>query len=150
MCKSRKDLCVCGSRTACQICKERKVRCSFLVKRKRKDAETESDEEGEPTLKRPRSGVTKPSGSQPTVEIPGPSLAAKQPMNEMARLLWELVEEVRELWKTTRGVSGLCVQIYQQNAKLVRLGERRSYLAEKALKGLGLGSECKWASSIAS
>jgi hypothetical protein len=52
-----------------------------------------------------------------------------------------LVEEVRELAKITRGVSGLGVQIYQQNAKLVQLGERQSYLAEKALKrGSGSGS----------
>jgi hypothetical protein len=59
----------------------------------------------------------------------------------MVGLLRELVEEVRELKKITRGMSGLGVQIYQQNAKLVRLGERQSYLAEKALKwGLGSGS----------
>jgi hypothetical protein len=67
-------------------------------------------------------------------------------MNEMVGLLRELVEEVQELQKITQGVSGLGVQIYQQNAKLVRLGERQSYLAEKASKGglglgLGLGAE---------
>jgi hypothetical protein len=57
MCKNRKDLCVYGSRTACQICKERKVRCSFLdVKRKRKDAEIDSEEDEEPTPKKPRGG----------------------------------------------------------------------------------------------
>jgi hypothetical protein len=41
-------------------------------------------------------------------------------------------------------VSGLGVQIYQQNAKLVRLGERQLYLAEKALKrGSGSGSDAE-------
>jgi hypothetical protein len=66
----------------------------------------------------------------------------KQPVNEMVVLLWELVEGVRELTKVTQGVSGLGVQIYQQKVKLIRLGERQSYLAEKAMKkGLGLGSE---------
>jgi hypothetical protein len=60
----------------------------------------------------------------------------------MVVLLRELVEGVRELTKVTRGVSGLGVQIYQQNAKLIRLGEQQSYLAEKALKGgSGSGSE---------
>jgi hypothetical protein len=133
MCKNRKDLCVYGSRTACQICKERKVRCSFLdIKRKRKDAEIDSEEDEEPTPKRPRGGAYKPSAMKPTVEISGPSLATQQPMNEMVGLLRELVEEVRELRKITRGVSGLGVQIYRQNAKLVRLGEWQSYLAEKA------------------
>jgi hypothetical protein len=142
MCKSRKDLCVYGSPIACQICNQRKVRCSFLdVKRKRKDAEIESDDE-EPTLKKPRVVVSRLSGSQPTVVIPGPSQAAKQPVNEMVVLLQDLVEGVRELTKVTRGMSGLGVQIYQQNMKLIRLGERQSYLAEKVLKrGLGLGSE---------
>jgi hypothetical protein len=142
MCKSRRDLCVYGSRTACHTCQQRKVRCLFLdVKRKRKDAEIDSEEDEEPTPKKPRSGVSKLSAVKPTVEISGPSQAAKQPINEMVGLLRELVEEVRELKKITQGVSGLGVQIYQQNAKLVRLGERQSYLAEKALKGLGLGLE---------
>jgi hypothetical protein len=138
MCVSRKDLCVYGSRTACQTCNQRKVRCSFLdVKRKRKDAEIDSEEDEEPTPKRPKTGGSKPSGPQPSVVISGPSLAAKQPINEMVGLLRELVEEVRELTK----VSGLGVQIYQQNAKLVQLGERQSYLAERALKrGSGSGS----------
>jgi hypothetical protein len=144
MCKSRKDLCVYGSRVAFQVCKERKVRCSFLdAKRKCKDAEIESDDE-EPTPKKPRVGGSKPSGSQPMVVILGPSQAAKQPVNEMVVLLRELVEGVRELTKVTRGMSGLGVQIYQQNAKLIRLGERQSYLAEKTLKkgsGSGSGSE---------
>jgi hypothetical protein len=85
--------------------------------------------------------VSKPSVVKPTVEISGPSLAAKQPINEMVGLLRELVEEVRELKKISRGMSGLGVQIYQQNAKLVRLGEHQSNLAKKALKrGSGLGS----------
>jgi hypothetical protein len=55
----------------------------------------------------------------------------------MVGLLRELVEEVRELKKAVRGMSGLGVQIYQQSAKLVWLGERQSYLAEKALRGSG-------------
>jgi hypothetical protein len=141
MCKNRQNS-VYGSRTACQICKERKVRCSFLdVKRKCKDAEIDSEEDEEPTPKKPRGGAYKPLGVKPTVEISGPSLATQQLMNKMVRLLRELVEEVQELRKITRGVSGLGVQIYQQNAKLVRLRERQSYLAKKALKrGLGLGS----------
>jgi hypothetical protein len=142
MCKSRRDLCVYGSRTACHTCQQRKVRCSFLdVKRKCKDAEIDSEEDEEPTPKKLRSGVSKPSAVKLTVEISGPSHAAKQPINEMVGHLRELVEEVRELKKITRGVSGLGVQIYQQNAKLVLLGEHQSYLAEKALKGSGLGSE---------
>jgi hypothetical protein len=77
------------------------------------------------------------------VEIPGPSLDARQPVIEMVGLLCELVEEVRELKKAIRGMSGLSVQLYQQNAKLVRLGERQSYLAEKVLKGSGSGSEAR-------
>jgi hypothetical protein len=110
------------------------------VKRKCKDAEIESDDE-EPTPKKPRAGVSKPSGSQPMVVIPGPSQATKQPVNEMVVLLRELVEGVRELTEVTRGVSGLQVQIYRQNAKLIWFGERQSYLAEKALKwGSGSGS----------
>jgi hypothetical protein len=88
-------------------------------------------------------GVSKPLGSQLTVVILGPSQAAKQqPVTEMVGLVRELVEEVRELTKVTRGVSGLGVQIYQQNAKLIHLGERQSYLAEKVMKkGSGSGSE---------
>jgi hypothetical protein len=60
----------------------------------------------------------------------------------MVGLLRELVEGVRDLTKVTRGVAGLGVQIHQQNAKLIRLGERQSYLAERALKkGSGSGSD---------
>jgi hypothetical protein len=93
--------------------------------------------------KKPKVGGSKPSGSQPTVVISRPSQAAKQqPVAEMVGFLWELVERVRELTKVTWGVSGLGVQIYQQNAKLIRLRERQSYLAEKAMKGgSGSGSE---------
>jgi hypothetical protein len=136
MCKSRKDLCIYGSQVACQTCNQRKVRCSFLdAKRKRKDTEIELDDE-EPTPKKPRSGVSKPSAVKPTVEISGPSVATSgSPVAEMVGILRELVEGVRELTKVTRGVAGLGTQIYQQNAKLIRLGERQSYLAEKALKG---------------
>jgi hypothetical protein len=142
MCISHKDLCVYGSRTACQTSNQRKVRCLFLdVKRKHKDTEIDSDDE-EPTPKKPRDGVSKPSAVKPTVEISGPSLATSGwPVVEMVGLLRELVEGVRELTKVTRGVAGLGTQIYQENAKLVRLGERQSYLAEKALKGSGSGSE---------
>jgi hypothetical protein len=105
MCMSRKDLCVYGSRVACLICQQRKVQCSFLNwKRKRKDEEVNSEEEEEPTPKRPKTGGFKPSGSQPTVVIPGPSQAGTQPVNEMVVLLRELVEGVRELTKVTRGV----------------------------------------------
>jgi hypothetical protein len=145
MCVSHKDLCVYRSWVACLMCQQQKVRCSFLNwKWKHKDEEIDSDEEEEPTSKRPKPRVLKPSGPQQTVLIPGPSQAAKQPVNEMVVLLRELVEGVWELTKVTRGVSGLGVQIYQQNAKLIRLGERQSYLAEKALKGgsgSGSGSE---------
>jgi hypothetical protein len=143
MCVSRKDLCVYGSRVACLICQQRKVWCSFLDwKRKRKNEDIDSEEEDEPTPKRPKVGGSKPSGPQPTVLIPGPSQAAKQPVNEMVVLLQELVEGVRELTKVTQGVSGLGVQIYQQNATLIQLRERQSYLAEKALKGVsGSGLE---------
>jgi hypothetical protein len=110
---------------------------------KRKNEEINSKEDEELTPKKPKVGGSKPSGSQLMVVILGPSQAVKQqPVTEMVGLLWELVEEVRELTKVTRGMSGLRVQIYQQNAKLIRLGERQSYLAEKAIKrGLGLGSE---------
>jgi hypothetical protein len=66
----------------------------------------------------------------------------QQLVTEMVGLLWELVEEVRELTKVTRGLSGLRVQMYQQNAKLIRLGERQSYLAEISMKkGSGSGLE---------
>jgi hypothetical protein len=123
-------------------CQQRKVRCSFLdTKRKRKDEEINSEEDEEPVPKWPKNGGSKLSGAQPSVEIPGPSLAARQPVIEMVGLLRELVEEVRELKKAVRGVSGLSIQLYQQNAKLVRLGEHQSYLAEKVLKGSGSGSE---------
>jgi hypothetical protein len=111
------------------------------AKRKRKDEEINSEEDEEPAPKWPKTGGSKPSGAQPSVEIPGPSLAARQPVIEMVGLLRELVEEVRELRKAVRGMSGLSVQLFQQNAKLVRLGECQSYLAEKALKGSGSGSE---------
>jgi hypothetical protein len=143
MCVSRRDLCVYGSRVACLICQQRKVQCSFLDwKRKRKNDEINSEEDDEPTPKRPKPGVSKPLGPQPTVLIPGPSKAVKQPVNEMVVLLRELVEGVWELTKVTRGISGLGVQIYQQDAKLIRLRERQSYLAEKAMKkGSGSGSE---------
>jgi hypothetical protein len=145
MCVSRKELCVYGSRVACLICQQQKVRCSFLDwKRKCKNEEIDSKEDEELIPKRPKAGGSKPLGPQLTVLIPGPSQAAKQPINEMVGLLRELVEGVRELMKVTRGVSGLGVQIYQQNAKLIWLGERQSYLAEKAMKrgsGSGSGSE---------
>jgi hypothetical protein len=111
------------------------------AKRKRRNEEIDSEEDEEPTPKRPKSGGTKPSGSQPTVEIPGTSQAARQPINEMVGLLRELVEEVRELKKITRGAAGLGVQIYQQSAQLVRLGERQSFLSGELLKrGSGSGS----------
>jgi hypothetical protein len=140
MCVSRKDLCVYGSRVACLICQQRNVRCSFLNwKQKRKDEEVDSEEEEELTPKRPKTGGFKPLGPQPMVVIPGLSQAGTQLVNEMVVLLRDLVEGVRELVKVTRGVSGLGVQIYQQNAKLIWLRERQSYLAEKALKG-GSGS----------
>jgi hypothetical protein len=144
MCKSHKELCVYGSRIACQICNQCKVRCSFLDgRRKRKNDEIDSEEDEEPTPKKPRSGVSKPSDIKLTVEISGPSLAANgSPVIEMVGLLWELVEGVRDLTKVTRGVAGLGTQIYQQNAKLIQLGERQSYLAEKAMKkGSVSGSE---------
>jgi hypothetical protein len=140
-CTSRKDPCVYASRVACQICQHWKVRCSFLdARRKRKNEEVDSDD-NEPTPKKPKVGVSKPSGSQPTVVISGPSQAVKQqPVTEMVGILRELVEEVRGLTKVTRGLSGLGVQLYQQNAKLIQLGERQSYLAEKAMKkGSGSG-----------
>jgi hypothetical protein len=111
-CKACKELCVYGSRVACQIFKERKVQCSFLdAKRKRKNAEIESDNE-EPTPKKPKVAVSKPLGSRPTVKISGTTPAAnKSPVSEMVGLLRELVEGVRELMKVTQGVAGLGVQI---------------------------------------
>jgi hypothetical protein len=95
-------------------CQQRKVQCSFLdAKRKRKDEEINSEEDEEPALKQLKNGGSKPSGAQPSVEIPGPSLAARQPVIKMVGLLRELVEEVRELKKVVWGVSGLSVQLYQ-------------------------------------
>jgi hypothetical protein len=143
-CTSRKELCIYGSRVACLICQQRKARCSFLdARHKHKNDEVDSEEEKEPTPKKPRSGVSKPSGSIPTVEISGSTLAAnRSPVIEMVGLLRELVEGVRDLTKVTWGLAGLGTQIYQQNAKLVWLGERQSYLAEQARKeGSGSGSE---------
>jgi hypothetical protein len=129
---------------ACKICQQRKVRCSFLDwKRKRQNEEIESEEdEDEPTLKRPKTGGFRPSGSKPSVEISGSALGVNSsPVTEMVGLLRELVEGVRDLTKVTRGVAGLGVQIHQQNAKLIRLGERQSCLAEKLVgKGSGSGS----------
>jgi hypothetical protein len=64
---------------------------------------------------------------------------------ETVELLKELVEGVQELMKVTRGLSGLGVQIYQQNMKLIWLGEMQSYLAEKVMKkGLGSVSETEY------
>jgi hypothetical protein len=93
--------------------------------------------------KKQKVGGSKPSGSRPTVVISGSSsIADAEPTFETVELLWELVSGVQDLIKVTRGVSGLGVQIYQQNVKLIWLGERQSYLAEKAMKkGLGLVSE---------
>jgi hypothetical protein len=144
MCKSRKDLCIYSSRIACQICNQCKIRCSFLDGRwKRKNNEIDSKEDEEPTPKKPRSGVSKLLAMKPIVKISGPILATNGSLViEMVGLLRELVEGVQDLMKVTRGVAGLGTQIYQQNAKLIRLGERQSYLAEKSMKtGLGLGSE---------
>jgi hypothetical protein len=135
-CTSRKELCVYGSQVAFQICNHRKVRCSFLDGRwKGKNEEIDSEEEEEPMPKKAKVGGSLPSGSRPTVVISGPSQAAnKQPVTEMVGLLRELVEGVRELTKVTWGVAGLGIQIHQQNAKLIQLRERQSYLAEKALE----------------
>jgi hypothetical protein len=96
MCKSRQDLCVYGSRVACQTCQQRKVRCSFLdAKRKRKEEEINSEEDEEPTPKKPRNVPSKPTGTKPVVEISGPSLATGgSPILEMVGLLRELVGEV--------------------------------------------------------
>ena len=141
MCKARKDLCVYGTRTACKICNERKVRCSFLAKRKRKE-EVDSEEDEEPAPKKPRNTPLKPSASKPVVEISGPSSATVgSPIVDMVGLLRELVGEVREVKRAIRGVSGLTIELFQQNAKLVRLGEYQSFLAEERLKkGSGSGS----------
>jgi hypothetical protein len=149
MCVSRKELCVYGSRVACKLCQQRKVRCSFLDwKRKRQNEEIDSEEDEEPTPKKPRTGGSKPSGSKPMVEISGSALSSNNsPVSEMVGLLRELVEGVRELTKVTRGVAGLGVQIHQQNAKLIRLGERQSYLAEKmtrkGVSGSGSSSDAE-------
>jgi hypothetical protein len=65
MCVTRKDLCIYGSRVACLMCNERKVRCSFLdAKRKRRDEKIDSEADEEPTPKWPKTGGTKPSGPQ--------------------------------------------------------------------------------------
>jgi hypothetical protein len=124
-CISRKELCVYGSRVACLICQQRKVRCSFLDwRRKRKSDEIDSEEDEEPTPKKSRSGGSKPSGTKPTVEISGSTLAAnRSPVSEMVGLLRELVEGVRDLTKVTRGLAGLGQQMFHKNAKLIRLGE---------------------------
>jgi hypothetical protein len=132
------------------MCSTRKVRCSFLDdRRKRKNDEVDSEGDEEPTPKKPKVAISRPSGPKPTVNISGPTLAANQsPVAEMVTLLRELVGEVRELTKVTRGVSGLGVQIYQQNAKLIRLGERQSQLAERLVKkGSGTGSESEGSGS---
>jgi hypothetical protein len=112
------------------------------VKRKRKEEEINSEEDEEPTPKKPRNGPLKPSAIKPTVEISGPSsTTGGSPVLEMVGLLRELVGEVREVKRALRGVSGLMVEMVQQNAKLVRLGEYQSFLAEKKLKkGSGSGS----------
>jgi hypothetical protein len=99
--------------------------------------------DGEPTPEKAKVSGSKPSGPKPTVVISGSSrVADMQPTSETVELLWELVSGVRDLTKVTQGLAALGIQIFQQNAKLIRLGERQSYLAEKAMKkGLGLGSE---------
>jgi hypothetical protein len=145
-CKSRKELCVYGSRTACQICNQRKVRWLFLdAKRKHKNDEVDSEEEKEPMPKKVKVGGAKPSDSRSMVEISGSVQAAnRSPVTDMVGLLRELVEGVRDLKQVTRGLAGLGQQIFQQNAKLVWLGERQSYLAENARKrGSGSGSEAE-------
>jgi hypothetical protein len=136
-CTSRKDLCIYSSRIACQICNQRKVRGSFLDGRwKQKNEEIDSkEEEEEPTPKNAKVGGAKLSGSRPMVMILGSSQATnKSPVTEMVGLLRELVEGVQDLTKVSRGLAGLGKQIFQQNAKLVQLGERQLYLAEKAMK----------------
>jgi hypothetical protein len=112
-----------------------------LAKRKRKD-EIDSEEDEEPTPKKLRNTPLKPSAVKPTVEISGPSMTTGgSPILEMVGLLRELVGEVREVKRAVRGVSGLTIELLQQNAKLVRLGEYQSFLAEEKLKkGSGSGS----------
>jgi hypothetical protein len=141
-CTSHKELCIYGSRIACQICNQRKVR--FLDGRQKwKNEEVDSDDEEEPTPKKGKVGGSKPSGTKPTVVISGPSQAAsKSPVTEMVGLLRELVEGLQDLMKVTWGLAGLGQQNFQQNAKSIRLRERQLYLSEKAMKkGSGLGSE---------
>jgi hypothetical protein len=129
------------TRVACRICNHHKVRCSFLDgKHKRKDEEVNS-EDGEPTPKK-----AKVAGSKPMVVISGPSRAAGvQPTTETEELLRQLVEGVRDLTKVTQGLLGLGYRMHQQNAKLIRLGERQAYLAEQARgygsSGLGSGMD---------
>jgi hypothetical protein len=65
-----------------------------------------------------------------------------QPTSGTVELLRELVSGVQDLTKVTQGLAGLGIQIFQQNAKLIRLEERQAYWAEKAMKeGSGSGSE---------
>jgi hypothetical protein len=93
-------------------------------RRKRKNEEIDSKEEEEPTPKKPKVGGSKPSGSRLTVIISGTSQAANQsPVSEMVGLLRELVEGVQDLTKVTRGLAGIGQQMFQQNAKLIQLGE---------------------------
>jgi hypothetical protein len=108
-----------------------------------KNEEIDSDDEEEPMPKKAKVRGSKPSGTKPTVVISWPSQAAsKLPVTEMVGLLRELVQGVQDLTKVTRGLAGLGQQIFQQNVKLIRLGEMQSYLSEKAMKkGSGLGSE---------
>jgi hypothetical protein len=128
-CKNRKELCILGSRVACQICNQRKVRCSFLDRRhKCKEEEIDSEDE-KLTPKKAKVGGSKPLGSRPTVVISGSSRVADvERTSETVELLRELVSGVWDLIKVTRGVSGLGVQIYQQNAKLIRLRERQAVI----------------------
>jgi hypothetical protein len=112
-----------------KICQQWAVRCLFLDwKRKHQNEEIDSEEDEEPTPKKPRNEGSKPSGPEPSVEITGLALGVnKSPVTKMVGLLRELVEGVRELTKVTQGVAGLGVQIHQQNAKLIQLGERQSH-----------------------
>jgi hypothetical protein len=67
--------------------------------------------------------------------ISGSSRAAEQQLtSEVVELLRELVEGVRDLTKVTWGLAGIGYQIFQQNVKLFRLGERQAYLEEQARK----------------
>jgi hypothetical protein len=93
-CTNCKELCVYGTQVACLICQQCKVRCSFLDwRRKHKNEEIDSEEDEELTPKKPRSEVSKLSGTKPTVEISGSNLAANRlPVTEMVGLLRELVE----------------------------------------------------------